>query len=294
MELAWIASSSSSALYAAGAVLSGYPLADPRLTQAMHEPTLHLRQALAPCGERAGPLWNHLLALSAGIESNQQLVELATRKALGPGTGPSTSLVAAITQVEHAVRGLLPRLADDLVLRGKPLREQWEARGPGLLFKLAQLTDESICAPSAQVVLVHPALGGGGTAHLTYNLVHIEAVLANPFANLPEVVRLAWLLAQLHLELPRFSEQVPPGQLPRIAGLAMVPPTLEAAQFVELGGPVDESAIRTALQVWERNDAPEPLAEIVWHWWQTYREDRPPFSLGLRALAHMLAEAETT
>ena len=51
--------------------------------------------------------------------------------------------------------------------------------------------------PQCDVLLIHPALGGAGEAHLAYNSVRIEAVLANPNADLPEVVRLAWLIAQV-------------------------------------------------------------------------------------------------
>ena len=54
------------------------------------------------------------------------------------------------------------------------------------------------------MILVQPVLGGAGAAHWLYNSVHIEAVLANPVAELPEVVRLGWLLAQLNFDLPMF------------------------------------------------------------------------------------------
>src|SRR5439155_20152019 len=97
--------------------------------------------------------------------------------------------------------------------------------------------------------LVNPALGGGGEAHLAYNSLRIEAVLANPNAELPEVVRLAWLIAQLQLDLPKYSDTIHADRLPQIARYAMLPPTLLAAEAVELMRFTPE-LIGQAISVW--------------------------------------------
>ena len=116
-------------------------------------------------------------------------------------------------------------LRKSAVLAGKEesikLREQWEARGPGLLRAVGLRTEESLVADEAQVIVVQPALGGGGQAHLSANAVRIEAVLANPHAELPEVVRLAWLLAQLQLDLPAYSDRIQADRLPHVLSLVV-------------------------------------------------------------------------
>src|SRR5690606_23019649 len=97
---------------------------------------------------------------------------------------------------------------EELELRSAPLREQWEARGGGLLATLARLTTAGLVPEMADVILVHPVLGGGGAAHWQYNSVQFEAVLANPLAELPEVLRLGWLLAQLNFDLPLYEDHL--------------------------------------------------------------------------------------
>ena len=121
------------------------------------------------------------------------MAEVALAKTIGRGNrfeATVSTLADCLAAVLAAQRSALPQLDDELALRELPLREQWEARGPGILTHVAQLTESGLYPEEAEVLLVHPALGGGGAAHLPYNSVRIEAVLANPHADLPEVVRL--------------------------------------------------------------------------------------------------------
>jgi hypothetical protein len=174
-----------------------------------------------------------------------------------------------------------------LPLRERPLREQWEARGPGLLSHVSQITEEDLIVESAEVLLVHPALGGGGDAHLAANAVRVEAVLANPIAELPEVVRLAWLIAQLKLDLPLYSESIHADRLPHVARYAMLPAILSAAEAVELVRFTPQT-MRQAVIAWRLF---EPLgvdgAGLAMQWWQTYQETRPPLRVALTALDQM-------
>ena len=125
-------------------------------------------------------------------------------------------------------------MAEELELRTGPLRLQWEARGPGMLRTIGELTEPELIVPSADVILVYPALGGGGDAQLPNNTVRIEAVLANQVTELPETVRLGWMLAQLHLDVPMYGENVHIDRLPHVARFAMLVPALQAAEEVEL------------------------------------------------------------
>ena len=94
------------------------------------------------------------------------------------------------------ISSFYPRLTEELLLRQRPLRELWEAHGPGLLYQISR--QQSLELPSkAQIVTVLPIHGGGGEAIAEHESVVIETVLANPIGNLPEILRLAWLIAQL-------------------------------------------------------------------------------------------------
>ena len=197
------------------------------------------------------------------------------------------NLSAAVAEVEAAHRAALPNCAEELALRERPLREQWEARGPGLVAQIGLLTDESLLVPQCEMLLVHPALGGGGEAHLAYNSVRFEAVLANPMAELPEVVRLGWLIAQLQLDLPRHSESIHADRLPHIARFAMLPAALIAAEAVELAR-FSPDTLRLAISSWRLASPPDvDSADMVSRWWQTYQESRPPWNVALTALDRM-------
>jgi hypothetical protein len=195
-----------------------------------------------------------------------------------------SNLNAAISAVEVAGNSALPNFAEELALRERPLREQWEARGPGLLQQLGCLTDPQLISEQCTVLLLHPARGGGGEAHLAYNSVRIEAVLANPHAELPEVVRLAWLIAQVQLDLPIWSEAIHRARLPHVARYAMLPPVLAAAETVELSR-LSRETLQQAIAAWHIAAPPGlDAAGVVFDWWQTYQAARPPWRVALTAL----------
>ncbi|MBM4000920.1 MAG: hypothetical protein FJ297_15515 [Planctomycetes bacterium] len=292
MELRWMASLSASALHAANALLDGKTLVDGPLAESLREPVDLLRAALDRIGPRGRAVWDVARALASGIENNRELVDVAARKSLGPSAPPTAELVGAIGRVEDAVRQALPGLADQLALRSGPPRDAWDARGPGCLTRLADLAEAELIAPRAEIVLVHPAVGGAGAAHLFCNAVTIEAVVEDPWPNLPETVRLAWLLSQLQLDLARFSEHVPPARLANIAPFAMLPPVLDAAQHVEWIES-SERALVDAIGIWGLASAADDVADLLTTWWRTYLENRPTFAIALRALDRMLADAES-
>lgn len=132
-------------------------------------------------------------------------------------------------------------LEQELLLRSGPLRQQWEARGPGMLRQL----NDPFSIPSPDEVDVHvvfPVRGGGGLVH--EGEVYMEGVLANPIPSLPEVVRLAWLISQL---------SAPADMLPHDRLLATIIPVLKAAEYVELIR-YDVEAVATALAAWHVSD----------------------------------------
>jgi hypothetical protein len=287
-ELRWICSSSASAFHAAEALARGLAILDVPLRDALRAAVDRLQSGLNSLGVSADLLWRHVVPLAAGVENDRELADTLLRKCVGARQPDQVARLAGhFGEIERIFRRLHAGCVDELALRGRPLRELWEGRGPGLLTKLGELTDPELILPRADVILVQPVLGGGGKAHLAYNAVHIEAVLANPEPSLPEIVRLAWLLSQLNLELPRYTEQLPAARLCSVAALAMVPPVLAAAEYVELGA-LNEVALQAALRTWGMTTKGTARAGTLLDWWETYRETRPAFELALRALDQML------
>jgi hypothetical protein len=296
IELRWLASTSASALHAAEALSRGESLVDERLQASLEAPTERLVDEIEEAGLAPFDMVPLVAALAMGIENNRELVEVAITKLRGRSDSLADSvgrIAGRVADVEAAFRRTLPDVADQLILRGQPLRQQWDARGPGMLVHFGRLTDEMLIPKEAQVALVYPVLGGDGVAHLRYNSVRIESVLANPHGELPEVVRLAWLLCQLNLDVPIHSENVEPARLPQLARLATLPGVLAAAQYVEL---VQDAAslLPFALSAW-RVVPPEDaaaVAELVEAWWRTYHESEIRVRIALSSLDRMLSDVE--
>jgi hypothetical protein len=268
-----------------------------RLADAIAPAAEELARQVAATGVSAEQFWSHLIALAAEIDGNRELAETAVRKTLHSGVvpdAPIAALVGSISDAEAAFHAATPNLLDQLELRSGPLIEQWNARGPGIFTRLTAITERTLAVESADVVLVYPALGGCGVAHLPYNSVRIEAVLANPVAEIPEVVRLAWLIAQLNIDLPRFSERINHDQLLPVAALAMIPPVLLAAEYVELCE-YDTATIQLALDHWNMNSCTtDNTAQILMDWWATYADSRPDWHIALEALAEMVGGVGTS
>jgi hypothetical protein len=300
INLRWVVSVSASCFHAVAALDVGRSLVEPKLATALAPGVAALGALFDAGGLTRQRFFRHLVPLSAGIENNRELVTVAWRKAMGfsPEEVTTSHLNAALAGLKLGFQGELPGLLDQLELRAAPLVEQWEARGPGLLTSVGRLTEADLVVEQADVILVYPALGGGGEAHLPYNSVRIEAVLANPHVQLPEVVRLAWLVSQLSLDLPKYSEKIDRSRLARVAALAMIPPVLAAAEQVELARD-DEATLRLALAVWDIPSGPtdtvgqpttdiDGLAGTLDTWWRTFTDAPAPFPVALAALDQML------
>jgi len=294
MQLRWKASFSATCLHAAACVHKGLPIADQTflatLLPAAEELTRELKASRLP-PEQTYPL---LVSLAADYENNRELIEVAITKLLGSGTlsddtlsGEALSrLAGCVAGLEAALLRQQPDLVEELAVRGRPLREQWEARGPGLLRQVARLTDDSMLCPAAEIVLVAPIVGGHGQAHLQNNRVTFEAVLANPHPTLPETLRLGWLLAQLNLDLPCYSELINSNRLPLVANLATVPLILSAAETVELAVLSPDALVET-LACWH---LPTDMAARLHQWWQAYATSNTRWPVALAALDAMLGE----
>ena len=293
MKLQWKASLSATCLHAVACFREGLPIADDQLASAMAEPIEQFCAEITACELVVEDILPFLLALAGEVGNNRQVVEMACTKLWGRNAIGETTLnqlSGAVADLEAAFSRQRPKLDDELNVRARPLREQWQSRGPGLLQQMARLSEDLLIAAEATVVLVAPVVGGHGWAHLLNNRVTFEAVLTHPHAELPETLRLAWLLSQLNLDIPIFSEHIAAGRLREVAPLATLPLVLAAASEVELAQ-LDRSTLRTALECWHLPaDLPEDVDDRLLRWWQTYEAGSTRWTVALTALPQLLNE----
>lgn len=288
LELEWLASLSASCLHCAEAIGSGRARNLGRLAQAIHQPALELADELRGFGLPSESFWQHLIPLTVQEMPARELVARTLHRSIGRYAGQellSATLTARLGHLFQIARRSAPGLIDELDTRSSRLRAQWRAHGPALLEAIARQTDARTIPATATVIMVDPVCGGAGVAHLWCNSLRIEPLEHDP-AGLPEVVRLAWLVAQLNHDLPVFSEFLCGSGVARNAALAMVAPTLAAAAELGLVRPSDELLARAILQ-WGLAPAAD-LAEPLSAWWHTYADSRPSWCVALAALPQVL------
>lgn len=235
VPLRWLVNSRVSCLHAADAVRRGWTLTESELAAALQEPLRQIEGELIAAEMNVERFWDDVVSRSVSDAGTSSLVEASMKTASDakPLDGAQVKRITEhLASLEDVTTRYWPRLADELPLRERPMREQWESRGPGMLARLNHLTGGGLTIAAADVALVHPCLGGGGEAHPPFRLVRLEAVLANPWMMLPEPVRLGWLLGQLGMQPPDSSN--PSSESRRaITALALIPLALEAGDHVE-------------------------------------------------------------
>src|SRR5438874_1909545 len=89
------------------------------------------------------------------------------------------------------------------------------------------------------------------------------AAVLNGNRELPEVLRLGWLLSQLNLDLPKYQGQLTSARTLQVGALALVPAVLAAAEEVELAR-LGEPLIAQAIAAWDTGEAD---AGLLVQWW---------------------------
>lgn len=235
LTLNWIAASPPSLLYAAALLGQGKTILDAHLAAQLQPIVAQTSAELQRVGVEPDRFWASVVPWSAGLAASLA-ADIAQRLA---------------TQLQASD---VPLADDELALRSGPLRAAWEARGPGLWRSLQRELQQELPIATASVILVRPARGGGGEAYPQQAAVSMEAMLANPHPELPEVVRLAWLLAQLPL-----TEKTDDRERAR---LALIPAVLSAAADVELLS-ASEPTLRAALRHWHLADDDNAAAKLA-------------------------------
>jgi len=271
MQITWQTCPDVSLWYALAARAAGRALVDDRLAAELEEllrrssPLVRSTEDAADV-DRQVDFWQRACLQAARGDSSSR----------PPGWSRSAQeLAECLASARELFSRHLPRLASELPLRVRPFYELWEARGPGLLRQMFRHAGQEEPTPACLVSWVHPACGGGGWSDAATRTVFLEAVLVNPFAPLPEVLRLAWLIAHAFLTTRRslgsFAEQ---GR-ERVESLALVPAVLAAGEYVALTV-CDARQVSAALTAWLAISEPRAaeLGTTLAAWWEETAESR--------------------
>ncbi len=291
MELQWTPSPHVSEIHTAWCV-AHFPKCAARLSPGWPAIAAALDELAEEFKTTREQYWEQLLSLAATADGSRELAErVGARLGQTTGTLPSR-LAATLNHCRRQFESSFPKFASDIPLRAGPIRQLWEAHGVGLMRMLARQTGGDVLVEQATVLLVQPVLGGFGYAHLSANRIHWEALLTHVDPRLPETLRIAWLLSQLDLDRPIYSDKINAHRLRAVAGLAMLPAILEAGQELELCRYSPES-LAAALRLWRCDtlqlDAANTMV-VVSAWWQTYQASRPAWPIALTGLDQMLVK----
>ncbi len=234
--------------------------------------------------------WELLLTLACVTDGASDLAKRLSARLGGSSATLPVRVTGAVQQCRMHFDDLFPKFAAEIPLRSGPMRQLWEGCGPGLLRLIERQTGQDVVVEDASVVLVQPVLGGFGYAHLSGNRIHLEALLTHSAPELPESLRIAWLLSQLDLDRPEYSEQINANRLRSVAGLAMLPPLLCAGEELDLCR-FSPELLAKAIELWFCPtlglDA-ATASSVTNIWWETYQGSRPVWRVALTGLDRLL------
>lgn len=297
MHLQWNPNSSVSALHVAEACWK-YPgrVTDPEVTQIMGPLALQIGTWISVTfPSHANAFWDTLISTGSVIDSDRDLASASLNAHPSTQIDPSHAprLSGWIAEIKAAFAALFPRYASECPLRLRPLHEQWLGYGRGLMGQWKRRSGIATLIDAVQVIGVQPVLGGYGKPYPDRKRIRIEAVLTNASPDLPEVVRLAWLIAQLHGDAPElraaFPSKIPDYLLP----LAMIPSVLAAGEEIDLTR-CDPARVALALEHWkpplpDLDRAQGELASDLFQWWQDAMPMEGAWETAVGILAKKLA-----
>ncbi len=293
MRLDWITDIQHSSMYA-GWCIARFPDLTSHCVESVRRAARKVIGCLASLGFEAPDAAANVFALVISADTNDKALDIigdhASKAASRSMNSADRSLLAAdLATLTEAYSDSHPKFANDMQLRVGPLRQQWEAFGPGLLASLRQKFTARTDRDSVRIHLVHPVFGGYGRV-LADDAICIEAVLTNENPMLPEALRMAWLLGQLGCPSPPGLNRIEQIEL---TALATLPAALEAAE--ELGiGAHPATMLPQALTNWMPIPSLEVdtqrIAETLGRWWNRESRSRTHWTASCAGLQRELQD----
>ncbi len=198
------------------------------------------------------------------------------------------SVQGLLGDARHDFLGLFPKLAEQLSLRIGPIRDRWDTCGRGLLrwigIEIWEQPPDDWWISTTIVNTAQPVRGGDGGTDSKSGKIWIEAVLTDIDPEIPEVLRLTWLITSLAMER-YLARGLADQSTARLWRFASVPLVLAAGVELDLiRSP--ELPIQKALELWRVSELCGP--DTLGQWWQTSCGQRQPWPLRMQDLNRLI------
>lgn len=293
-KIQWISHPELSAAHAAYLVATRVQCNDQKTEQSLIQPVTEVNNRLFASAVDVSQFWQqYLLQVLSDVPMEQACgVALLSAGANEMQVDQTTkAIVNRLGDARLAFNQRYPKLAEQLDLRARPLRERWETYGPGLLNQVGKQIwgnspPEEWWMPKVTALMVQPIRGGDGGCDANASRLWLEAMLTDVDPGVPEVLRVAWLVTSMAID--QYARETSGElRLMRPWSLVSVPLVLSAARELELVRG-DELPTSTAMKLWHFGD--DDIAETVSQWWSVQASSTDPMPARLKRLDEMLPE----
>lgn len=298
VKVKWKPQSRLSAVHAAYAVASGRPCADRKTEEALAPAVTEINQRLLSASLDVHAFWQRLMVEAAEDREDRSAIEIAL-VAAGCSELQLESIASAIhshlRECRTVVQERFPKLAEQLVLRGRPLIERFDAYGPGLLRGVTDYVWDNCppkdwWPPKYEGLLLQPILGGAGDYDAERERFWVEAILADVEPEVPEVLRVVYLITMATMGRHTRSKSGDSSHsIPWSLGLVPIVLKIGAGVGLVPGG---ELPVSLACRLWQVGDA--STSREVAQWWRGFESDRQPLPVALKGLGQSIRKSRAT
>ena len=296
-RIQWVSHPKLSAAHAAYLVATRAQCNDQKTEQSLIQPVTEVNNRLFASAIDVSQFWQqYLLQILSDVPMEQACgVALLSAGANEMQVDQiAKAIVNRLADARLAFNHRYPKLAEQLDLRARPLRERWETYGPGLLNHVGKQIwgdspPEEWWIPNVTALMVQPIRGGDGGCDASSARLWLEAMLTDVDQRVPEALRVAWLVTTMAIDnyARKTSRDL---RLMRPWSLVSVPLVLSAGRELELVRG-DELPIGEAMKLWHFGD--DQVAETVSQWWKGQADSTAPMPARLKRLNELLPERST-
>mgnify|MGYP001812900974 FL=1 len=291
VKIRWVASVELSVAHAAFVVATAARCSDSKTEQLLVPPVTDINNRLLSASLDIGVFWEQYLMEVLRETDMQQACSIALMWSGCSEMQVETTSKAITSRLSDSRLAFLqrfPKLAEQLQLRAGPLRDRWETFGPGLLGqvggKIWGEPPNDWWPPTIDALMVQPMRGGDGGYDAERHRLWMEAVLTDVDSEVPEVLRMAWLITRIAIE--EYIRQKSSDQsLATPWSLVSIPLVLAAGAELELIRS-DPLPIRRAMELWQIGD--DATAKTLSSWWEEFEQTSTPLPAALKVLKQRL------
>ncbi len=287
----WVTHPELSVVHAAYIVATGAPCVDQKIEQMLIDPVAGINTRLISSSMDVGRFWQRYrseIAATDNVGGACQAALLAAGCSELQVEQTAKAISSLMSECRLRFNGRFPKLAEQLELRSRPLKDRWDTVGPGLLRAIQMRIGAGDFAwpPRMDGLLVQPMRGGDGGSQPPRRF-WIEAVLTDVDAAVPEVLRVAWLIARSAVE-SQFAQDSSEEVAVRAWALATIPVVLDSADQLQIAA-ADSQSIRAAVKLWQMGS--DPVADRLADWWSKAQPSNLPFAESVLDLDRQLRPA---